>query len=215
MAGIKRRSIRWCRPIERQLFPYDLLGRSQLGFGVSRCHQRHAHEFEFVAASARSGEAALESRQRVLAQRFPRGEGMGDEPIGDLASDLRHPRLHACREDAWRAEGIGTRVKSGRHQRVAIELAFELELRTGFPRLPDSANRHDQLTHAPRRLRPDRAIAIHDMRSDLRTETEDEATASGDLQIVAKVGQVHRIAGEGDGDGRAQGDPFRSARRHG
>ncbi len=50
------------------------------------------------------------------------------------------------------------------------------------------------------RLAPGRAEALLDVRPDLRAEAEAEATLGQQLEVVGGVRQVHRAAGERDGD---------------
>ena len=46
------------------------------------------------------------------------------------------------------------------------------------------------------------------MGRDLGAETQGEAALGQGIQVVAKVGQQHRIAGEGDGDPGGQAEPL-------
>ena len=70
--------------------------------------------------------------------------------------------------------GLGGGCEERRHQRVAVELAVELERLPVVPRGPDRVQRQDVLAHTCRRVRPRHREPLLDVRLDLRTESEDE-----------------------------------------
>ena len=108
-----------------------------------------------------------------------------------------------------RAVRVRARVEERRHQRVRVEVAAEVELRAVVPAVPDGADGEDHLPHARRRVAPRHREALGDVRLDLAAEAEDEPALRERLQVVADVGQQHRVAGERDGDGRAELDLLR------
>ena len=63
-------------------------------------------------------------------------------------------------EDRRLAEGVGAGAERRCHQRVRVELAAEAELLAGLPRVPDRANRLDELAHARGGPRPRHAEAL-------------------------------------------------------
>ena len=100
-----------------------------------------------------------------------------------------------------------------RHQRVGVELALEARASDAVvPRGPDRPQRQHELAHAGRRVRPRRAEALLDVPPHLRPQPEHDAPARVLLQLVRRVGQAHRVAGEGDGDPGARAPPAPSAR---
>src|SRR5205807_3450007 len=58
----------------------------------------------------------------------------------------------------------------------------------------------DQLTHPGRGMRPGHAEALLDVGPDLRAEAEDHPALRVLVQVVADVGEGHRVAGEGHRD---------------
>ena len=129
-------------------------------------------------------------------------------PSATSARDPGHRRAHPG-EDDLRAPGrarLG--VEHRGHERVAVEVAPELEGRPLVPAVPDGVDRRDQLAHAGRGLRPRHREALGDVGLDLGAEPEDEPAARLLVEVVADVRQQHRVAGEGDRDRRHQLDPL-------
>ena len=132
---------------------------------------------------------------------------VAQEPVAHLAGDLGHQLADAGEEDARHPEAVEVarrRREERRHQRVRVELAAELQRRPGEPRVPDRPDGEDQLAHPRRRVAPRHREALRDVRLDLAAEAEDEAALGERLQVPRQVGERHRVAGEGDGDRRAQ-----------
>ena len=102
------------------------------------------------------------------------------------------------------ASSRGVRREERRHQRVRVELAAELQRRAVQPRVPDRPDGEHHLAHPRRRVTPLHREALGDVRLDLAAETEREPSAGEALQVPADVGERHRVAGEGDGDRRAE-----------
>ena len=132
------------------------------------------------------------------------GEAVAEEAVGHLAGDLGHQLADAGEEHLRVAVRVRARVEERRHQRVGVEVAAEVELGAVVPAVPDGADGQDHLAHAGRRVRPRHREALGDVRLDLRAEAEHEAAPGLRLQVVGRVGQRHRVAGEGDGDARAE-----------
>ena len=73
----------------------------------------------------------FERRDRDLAEVLLGGEAVADEAVGDFAGDLGHQRADAGEEHLRWAEAVefvGVGREERCHQRVAIELAAEIEL---------------------------------------------------------------------------------------
>ena len=107
------------------------------------------------------------------------------------------------------------RGEERRHQRVAVDLAFELQRRAVLPRRPDRADREHHLAHARRRARPRHREPLLDVRLDLRSETEDGPPGRERLEVPADVREVHRAARESRPRSRSRGRCARCARPRG
>ena len=129
---------------------------------------------------------------------------MRDEPVGHLARDLDHAGPEAADVHRGATERVGPGIERRDHQRVPVEVALERERLARLPRRADRVERPHDLVHAARRLRPGRAEAVHDVRAHLRAQPEQEAATGDELQVVAEVGEVHRVARERDRDRGAE-----------
>ena len=129
---------------------------------------------------------------------------MHQEAVADLARHLGHVLADAGQQDLRVAVGVGARIEERRHERVRVELAPEVELFAGLPRLPDGPDGQDHLAHARRRVRPRHGEALRDVRLDLAAHPQHEPPLGQQLEVVGHDGQGHRVAGEGHGDAGAE-----------
>ncbi len=134
---------------------------------------------------------------------------MAEEAVAHLACDLRHQLADSREEDLRQAE-VTEFLRVGReergHQCVLVELATELQRRAVLPGVPDRTDGLDHLAHPGCRVAPLHREALGDVRLDLAAQPEHEAALRERLQIPADVREQHRVAGERDGDRRAELD---------
>ena len=188
------------RAVERDLLLHALLGCGELLVVRSGHDEQRARDLERRAVAARGLQAALDRGHGHFLHVALGREAVDDDAVGDLARDLRHHLADRGEEHLGRAVRIRRRREERRHQRVAVELAFEFEGRLVVPRRPDRLQREDVLAHAAGRVRPRHREALLDVRLDLRPEAEDEPAVRRLLQVVGGVGEHHRRAREGDRD---------------
>ena len=158
-----------------------------------------------ISKSARGRPAVASPRssagQRRLAHELLRRERVDHEAVGDLARDLGHARTDAGQEDAGQAVRARAGTEHRRHQRVRVELAAEVELRSlvpATPRSPGCASTISRIRAAG--LRPRHREPLLDVRLDLRSEPEVEPALRGELQVVGEARQRHWRARERDRD---------------
>ena len=159
-----------------------------------------ARDFQGVTRTARLRQAAVERRHDHLAEVARRADAVGDDPVGDLARHLVHQRAHRGEEDPGRPERVRRRSEDRRHEGVGVELALEARGPALVPRGPDRPQGEHELPHPSGRVRPRRAEALLDMPPHLRAHPQHDPTLRVLLQLVGRVRQAHRVAGEGDGD---------------
>ncbi|SLH37094.1 Uncharacterised protein [Mycobacteroides abscessus subsp. abscessus] len=96
---------------------------------------------------------------------------------------------------------------------MAVVAAAEIQSFTGLPAVEDRAQGRDQLGHALDRIVERGTESPFDLGADLGAQAEGESATGQQLEIVGLVGQMDRVAGEGDGhvgeqiesaDGRGQ-----------
>ncbi len=175
---LEHTAVRGRRAVERDLLLHAALGVGELLVVGAGDDEQRPRDLERRAVAARRLESSLDRGHRHLLD-VPLGrEAVDDDPVGDLSRDLAHLLADRGQEDLGYSEGIGRRREERRHQRVAVELALELERRLLVPRAPDGAQREDVLAHAAGRMRPRHREPLLDVGLDLRTQTEDEAPAA-------------------------------------
>ena len=138
---------------------------------------------------------------------------MDDPAVGDLACDRGHGRPEAGERDRRTPVRIRAWAEERRHECVGIERAAELEPLATVPGAPDRPDGLDELAHAGVRFRPGLPEAFLDVRPDLRAESEDEAAARQELEVVRQVRAQHRIARERDRDRGREPHAIRVLRR--
>ena len=126
---------------------------------------------------------------------------MADQPVAHRPRDLDHTRPDTRHPDPRWAVRARRRGEQRGHQRVGVEVTA-VERLAFVPAPPDRPHGLDQLAHPRRRPGPGHRVAALDVRPDLAAEPQHEPPAREHLHVVAEVGQRHRRAGEGDGDGR-------------
>ena len=192
--ALERGRVRGRRSVERELSPGHVLEPLELVVALGRHHERGAHDLHVAPRAAGGGNSPRQRGQRDLLQRLTRRERVGDEPVGHLTGDLDHAGPEAADVHRGSPERVGSRIERRDHQGVPVEVARERERLSRLPRRPDRVERPHDLAHPARRLRPRRAEAVHDVRSHLRAEPEQEAATGDQLQVVAEVGERHRVA---------------------
>src|SRR5438876_7429149 len=158
--------VRGRRPVER-----DLLLRA-----APRCfvlllvgagdHEHRSRQLEVAALLAGPRPAPLERGHGDLAHVPLGGEAVQQDPVRDLARHLGHALADGGEEHLGDAVRVRARVEERCHERVAVELAPEVELVPVVPARPDGAHREDELTHPLRRLRPWHREPLLDVRLD-------------------------------------------------
>ena len=84
--------------------------------------------------ASRSGQAFAHRRHRHLVQEPLGPERHDEQAVGDLGGGTGQPRAQRTDVDRRRPVRVGTRAEGRRHQRVAVELAVEVEPLAGRPR---------------------------------------------------------------------------------
>ena len=112
----------------------------------------------------------------------------------------------AARKISASPDGFVPGLKNGRHERVRVEVALEVELGAVVPAVPDGPDGEDHLAHARRGVRPLHREPLGDVGLDLAAEAEHEPALRVRLQVPGDLRQRHRVAGEGDGDAGAELD---------
>src|SRR5262245_51117263 len=200
------------RAVEGDLPAGLLAGGLDLGVVAAERDDRLARDGEVLARAPATREAALERGQGLGLEEGARVEGVDEEAVRDLTHHLDHARPDGGQEDRRAAVGH-RRAEHRRHQRVRVELAAELEPRAALPAAPDRAEREHELAHALHGARPRLAVALLDVRADLRAEAEHEASARERLEILREIGSRHRVAREGHRDRGAERDRLGALRR--
>ena len=131
---------------------------------------------------------------------------MGNHTVGHLCRHFCHERADRGQINARCAIIFARRCKHGCHQVVLVKLAIEIQFFSGFPTGPDSAHGQDKIAHASGGLRPGHTKPAGDMRLDLRTQADREATPGVLVQIPGQVGHRHWITSKGDTDGGSKGN---------
>ncbi len=121
------------------------------------------------------------------------------QPVGYLSRQPDHLGAQPADGERWHAERVRTRVERGRHQGVGAELATEVEPLAELPRGEDGPQGGDELAHPGDRPIEGRAVALLHLGPDLGAEAQGEAASGQQLEVVGLVGQLHRVAREGDG----------------
>jgi hypothetical protein len=135
--ALEHRPVGGGRPVEGDLAADVGVGLGHLLLGGPGHHEGGAGELEVVERPTGLLESALEGGHGDLAQVGLGGEGVAQHPVGHLARHLCHQLAHGGQEDPGPAGGVRARIEEGRHERVGVEVASEVELLAGVPRLPD------------------------------------------------------------------------------
>src|SRR5262249_37865725 len=144
------------------------------------------------------GGAGLDVGDQALAQKASGMERMHVEAVAELAGEPRDVGIHAGDEDRHFWMFDRARAEEGRHQRVLVEFALEIELRAVLPAIPDRPQREDDLAEPLPRGFPFYAEAPLVVAFHLRAEAEDEAAARICLEVPSGVGEHHGAPREGE-----------------
>ena len=200
--GVEDRLIRPGRGVEGDLAAGVAPALGELRFSVAHDHEDRPGDAEVVEGAAAGGEALLEGGEDHGLVVGPRGERVEQDAVAALSGQGQHGR-----PDAGQPDGDGMVVGFGyperRHQRVPVVGTFVVEPLTGAPGLPDRRQRLEEVAHlldrpAPRHREPSLDVGLH-----LAAEPEPEPAAGYVGQLPGGLGDGHRAAGEGYGDGRA------------
>ena len=191
--------VRRRRGVVAHVAAHGVAGLRHRGLVLDHRNETGARDLDRASRPPRPRQSPAERRHDHLAQVASGADAVGDDAVGHLARHLVHARSHRRQEDPGRAELMRPGREDRGHQRVRVEVALEFQRSAVVPRGPDRPERQDVLTHARRRVRPRRAEALLDVPSHLRTHPEHDAPARVLLELIRRVGQAHRVAGEGDG----------------
>jgi hypothetical protein len=143
------------------------------------------------------------------------GEAVAQEAVGDFARHPRHGVAHPGEQDLRRAVAVRPGREHRGHERVLVVLALKAQLLARLPASPGGPHGQHELAHLGDRAAPGHREPAGDVRPDLRAEAEHEPAAGQPLQVMGRVREGHRGAGERDRDGRAEVDAPRGVRREG
>ena len=151
------------------------------------------------------GNALVDGGQQHFTQIARRVEGVHQEAVGHLARQPGQAGVDA--RDVNGNVGVldGAGVEERRHEGEFVVFAAEVEALAMLPCVPEGAHGQNLLPQfAHHGIRPRHAKAAGDVRLDLRSQAEDEASIRGCGQIPRGVGQVGGAAGKGNGDRGAE-----------
>ena len=135
---------------------------------------------------------------------------MDEQPVRDLAGELAHSCAHRCEPDRDRIV-VPRRRERRRHEDVRVVARAVAQRRTRPPRLPDRAQRRDEVPHACDRRAVRHGVALLHVRLHLAAEPEDEAPVRRVGELPCRLCDRHRAAAEGDEDPGADLDAARRA----
>ncbi len=200
--GVEDRLVRPGRGVEGDLAAGVTAALGELRFGVAHDHEHRPGDAEVVEGAAARREAFLEGGEDHRLVVGPGGERVEQDAVATLSGQGQHGRA-----DPRQPHGDGMVVGFGhperRHQRVAVVRPFVVEPLTAAPRLPDRRQRVEEVTHLPDRPTPRHREPPFDVGLHLAAEAEPEPSAGHVGELPGGLGDGHRAAGEGHGDGRA------------
>ena len=133
---------------------------------------------------------------------------MHDKTIRCFSGDGCHERP-GRRQKNLRSPGLAvSRFKRLWHQTVLVVFAIETQRITIVKVIEDMMQRFDELAHLRGAVMPGHTKPSGDVRFDLRTQSQDEASIAKGVQIICQLSGTHWVPRESHGHGRNQFHPI-------
>jgi len=185
------------------------LATSVDGVHVGAGDERRGGEYARPVGTSSLFDTAVEGRHRQLAhESWMRIGRMRHEPVGTATGQLDRAAVHAAEKDRRRVMRQRAGIEEWLQAVEGVGRGAHVQGRAFGERSPDGAHDRDVILHASQRITPRNAESTLDVLTNLRGQSQIEATRTGGRRIPCLERQQHRATGEGQGEAGLDPQPI-------